>query len=136
MATERRQLPVELRLARIDPEPWGPLDSLSFGRYFAFTQSPNWDSELIRSRLIARLGYAEAAKLEPDVWQADGDALPRLDDWGSSSMRGPDEGDSPISTVSGQPGSNAWVVSGTRSTTGHPLLASDPHLFPNVPALF
>src|SRR3569833_1403611 len=51
-------------------------------------------------------------------------------------MRGPDQGDSPISTVSGQPGSNAWVVSGTRSTTGHPLLASDPHLFPNVPALF
>ena len=51
-------------LARFTPEPWQPLDTLSFARYLAFSLSPNWESELVRSRLISRLGYAVAATLE------------------------------------------------------------------------
>ena len=130
------KLPVEFVLARFSPEPWEPLDTLAFARYFAFSLSANWESELVRSRLIARLGYAVAASLEPDVWQPDTDALPRLEDWGpagdarrSASCR--------RSSLPGGPGaSNAWVVSGARSSTGKPLLANDPHLFPRMPSVF
>ena len=85
------KLPVEFRLARFTPERWEPLDTLTYARYFAFSLSPNWESELIRSRLIARLGYAAAASLEPDVWQPDTDALPRLEDWGPPEMPEPGE---------------------------------------------
>src|SRR5919201_4649379 len=42
------RLPVELVLTRIAPRPWEPLDTLSFGRYMAFSLSPNFESELIR----------------------------------------------------------------------------------------
>ncbi|MDQ3809012.1 MAG: penicillin acylase family protein [Chloroflexota bacterium] len=129
------KLPVEFVLARFTPEPWQPRDTLGFARYLAFTLSPNWESELVRSRLIARLGYAVAASLEPDVWRPDSEALPRLEDWGPPEM--PEPGELPPIVVGGGPGaSNAWVVSGERSSTGKPLLANDPHLFPRVPSVF
>jgi penicillin amidase len=129
------KLPVEFVLARFTPARWEPLDTLTFARYFAFSLSPNWESELIRSRLIARLGYAAAAALEPDVWQPETDALPRLTDWGPPEM--PEPGELPPVALTGGPGaSNAWVVSGARSSTGKPLLANDPHLFPRIPSVF
>jgi penicillin amidase len=132
---EQKKLPVEFVLARFTPEPWQPVDTLGFGRYLAFSLSPNWESELVRSRLIARLGYAVAASLEPDVWQPESDALPRLEDWGPPEM--PEPGELPPIALTGGPGvSNAWVVNGTRSSTGKPLLANDPHLFPRLPSVF
>jgi penicillin amidase len=130
-----KKLPAEFVLARFEPEPWEPTDTLGFARYLAYSQSPNWESELIRSRLIARVGYAAAAMLEPDVWQADSDALPRLEDWGPPEM--PEHGElPPVAMLGGPPASNAWVVSGARSSTGKPLLASDPHMFPRLPSVF
>ncbi len=134
LATGRQ--PVEYRLARFEPRPWDPLDTLAFGRYFAFAQSPNWESELVRSRLIARLGYAAAAALEPDVWQPGTGAVPELDDWGPLGGRAaPGRGAPWLPAISG--GSNGWAVSGARSTTGSPLLAYDPHFFSSaIPPIF
>lgn len=129
------KLPIEMVLIGLQPAPWEPLDSLSFGRYMAFTQAPNWESELMRSRLIAHLGYATASMLEADVWRPDSDALPRLEDWGPGDMPRAAPGPPGIPQA-GPPGSNAWVVSGARSSTGQPLLANDPHLFPRVPGVF
>lgn len=129
------KLPVEFVLARFQPEPWEPVDSLGYGRFLAYSQSPNWESELVRSRLIARLGYLAASALEPDIWQPDSDALPRLTDWGPAEM--PEAGDLPPLTLPTGPGaSNAWAVSGARSSTGKPLLANDPHMFPRYPSVF
>ena len=130
-----RKLPPEFVLARFQPEPWQPVDTLGFGRYLAYSQTPNWESELVRSRLIARLGYVAAAGLEPDVWQPDSDALPRLEDWGPPEA--PEPGELPPIALAGGPGvSNAWAVSGARSSTGKPLLANDPHMFPRLPSVF
>src|ERR687885_2085726 len=118
----RANLPIEFVLTRIAPTAWEALDSLSYGRYLAFSLAPNWESELIRSRLVARLGYARASALEPDVWQPETDALPRLEDWGPADM--PEPGELPPIAIAGGPGvSNAWAVSGARSSTGKPLLA-------------
>jgi penicillin G amidase len=129
-----KKLPPEFVLARFEPSPWEPTDTLAFARYLAHTQSPNWESELVRSRLIARVGYTQAASLEPDVWQPNTGALPHLEDWGPPEM--PDTGQLPPLELTGGPGaSNAWVVSGARSSTGKPLLANDPHMFPRFPSL-
>jgi penicillin amidase len=129
------KLPVEFVLARYTPEPWQPTDSLTYARYLAFSQAGNWESELTRSRLIARLGYVAASALEPDVWQPDSDALPRLEDWGPPEV--PEHGNVPPVSVAGGPGaSNAWAVSGARSSTGRPLLANDPHMYPRFPSVF
>jgi penicillin G amidase len=130
-----KKLPAEFILARFQPEPWDPVDTLGLARYLAYSQTPNWESELIRSRLIAKLGYAGAASLEPDVWQPDSDALPRLQDWGPPEPPEPGELP-PIALAGGLGASNAWAVSGARSSTGKPLLANDPHMFPRLPSVF
>jgi len=130
-----KKLPAEFVLLRFQPQPWEPVDTLALARYLAYSQSPNWESELIRSRLIARIGYAAAASLEPDVWQPDTDALPHLEDWGPPEA--PRVGDLPPLELTGGPlASNAWAVSGARSSTGKPLLANDPHMFPRFPSVF
>jgi penicillin amidase len=130
-----KKLPAEFVLTRFQPEPWEPVDTLGFARYLAYAQSPNWESELIRSRLIARLGYTAAASLEPDVWQPGTDALPHLEDWGpAEAPRTPDR--PPLELTGGPLASNAWAVSGARSSTGKPLLANDPHMFPRFPSVF
>lgn len=131
-SNSRVGLPIEYRLLRFKPREWEPLDSLAFGRFFAATQSPNWESELVRSRLIARLGYAATALLEGALWDPESGAVPHLADWGAS--QGGSTG------ASGIPGgivaSNAWAVAPRRSTTGNALLANDPHVHPSLPAAF
>ena len=48
----------------------------------------------------------------------------------------PEPGQLPPIALHGGPGaSNAWVVSGARSSTGKPLLANDPHLSPRHPSV-
>ena len=43
-----KKLPAEFVLARFQPEPWQPVDTLGFGRYLAYSQTSNWESELVR----------------------------------------------------------------------------------------
>src|SRR5438105_4886764 len=59
------KLPVEFVLARFTPEPWEPIDTLGYARYLAYPQSPNWESELARSRLLPGLGYQAAPDPDP-----------------------------------------------------------------------
>ncbi len=59
--------PMEITLLRYQPEPWTVVDSLSWGKMMAWTLSANWEAELLRAQLIARLGPEMAAELEPDT---------------------------------------------------------------------
>ena len=39
-------------------------------------------------------------------------------------------------TSNGEIGSNSWVIAGSRTTTGKPLLGNDPHVATSIPSLF
>jgi penicillin amidase len=129
-----RALPLEYRVLRARPEPWTVLDSLSYAKLLAWTLSANWETELLRVRLLTRLGPDVAARLEPRypighplASPAEASALTAdlLIDYGRAAPF--------IEQFSGG-ASNAWAVSGDRSATGAPLLASDPHLGLQMPA--
>jgi penicillin amidase len=109
----QHRLPIEFTLLRSRPRPWQSVDSLAFARYMGWTLSVNAETELIRWRLAQGLGVDRAAELEPQR------ATRFLEEAG---------------LLGGA--SNCWVVSGERSATGRPLLASDPHLRPRIPALW
>ena len=38
--------------------------------------------------------------------------------------------------MEGETGSNSWVVSGSRTASGRPLLSNDPHLATSIPSVF
>jgi len=132
--------PIEFSLLRYEPEPWDPMDSVAYGRLIAWSLSSGWAGELTRARLIEKLGAQLAAELEPVVPEGNPITLPegieigelRVDPMTNAASgpylsRGP-EG-------SGR-GSNGWVVAGTRTTTGFPILCNDMHLPVGTPSLW
>jgi penicillin amidase len=92
--------------------------------YAAWTLSGNWDSELLRVHLAERFGPGAAGTLLPPL-PADPPNLAA----GALAGRLLDA----IPRAPGQ-GSNAWVVAGSRTASGRPLLANDPHLLVQQPS--
>jgi penicillin amidase len=138
----RHRLPFEFAILRDRPRPWDPVDSLAFARYMTFTLSFNWESELIRGRLIARLGVEGAGRLEPGHPRRDprraGGEPDTADTWRAlfTSADPPSAASLEALFASLGPGgaSNNWVVAPERSATGRAMLANDPHLRPRMPA--
>jgi penicillin amidase len=136
--------PPEFVILGIEPEPWHPVDSLAWAIMMAWDLGANWNTELLRLRLALQMPVARINELLPAY---PGEALPRTADY-AALFRGLklDAGAvqtawqrlpeiAPPSGVEGV-GSNNWVVAGSHTTTGAPLLANDPHLKLSSPALW
>lgn len=127
------KLPVEFMLLGYTPEPWQTVDSLCWGKLMDWTLAGNWESEFLRGQIVQRLGAEKAAELEIDAGQAWAVIL----DAGLAMTGG--QGIDPTRTFSGPRagegvGSNNWVVDGSRTFSGKPLLANDMHLGLTLPA--
>jgi len=129
-------LPVEFQVLRITPEPWKPADSVAWMLVMSWDLSGNWRSELARMRYMTKLGRERAAEFMPPY---PGDAASPLPDFSAlyKELAPTAKGLLSIAPLPEQTiGSNNWVVSGARSETGKPLLANDPHLGLQAPALW
>ncbi len=129
--------PPEYYALGTSPEPWRPADSLVWGRLMALQLATNWRSEILRARIAKRLGEARLDDLFPaypgagPVTLADADS--RLGDLSRPHRLAA----APANDVLGPPGaSNEWVVAGSRSASGKPILANDPHLGLSAPILW
>jgi len=133
-------LPIEFQLLGVAPEPWRPADSLVWGKMMALSLSANWNAEVNRARLATKLSAAQIAELYPAYPPGLPTALIAL---------GPVYRDLPLAFASIEAtladlvvkpdpanGSNNWVVAGSRSATGKPILANDPHLGLQVPSVW
>lgn len=135
-----RARPPEFVLTGIQPEPWTPEDSLGWATMMAWDLSANWSVELLRMRLSLNLPVERINELLPPypgekpLSTADYAALFRgLKVDGSLGQQA--LLNAPESGVEGV-GSNNWVVAGSHTESGKPLLANDPHLRLSVPALW
>ena len=121
-------LPIEFRLLGHAPMLWSIADMMAIVKLQSWQLSYNYDMELIYRQLNAKLGVEKAAELFPYYSPKH---LKILDAFGKSKP-----GDAELISQATQlrkllgtnGGSNNWVVSGERSVSGKPLLASDPHL--------
>ena len=128
VAIARQDPPDEFALAGWRPELWTPDDLLN--RTDAFLASGNADLKAFRLQLVAAVGQTRADGLLPAVASYRPPAGVDLDRAGSvigDALRR--IGTAPFFSGFAAPmgGSNAWAVPGSRSSTGSPLLASDPH---------
>ncbi len=133
--THRDALPPEFLVAGVRPAPWRPADSLVWGKLMALELSNNYPIEALRARLRQKFGPEQAQWLLPG--QSPGDpvtTLPAL----SSSHASADSVLDEIGALTGlgQGASNEWVVSGSRTVSGKPILANDPHLDLGAPILW
>jgi penicillin G amidase len=129
--------PLELRLLKLEWEPWTPVDILSLGKLLAFGLSTNWERELLRADMVRALGPELTARLDPaypvdnpivDQTAWNGEGLPLVEQIDAVRRA--------LGFASEASGSNNWAVSGERSVTGMPLIAGDPHLPPSMPAIW
>jgi len=137
---EMKARPPEFVILGLQPEPWTPQDSLAWAIMMAWDLGGNWTTELQRMRLSLRLPVSRINELIPPypgdkpLVTTDYAALYRdlkVDGkLGAQALRA-----APESGVEGV-GSNNWVLAGSHTTTGKPLLANDPHLKLSAPALW
>src|SRR3984885_8876086 len=128
-------LPPEFLLAGDWPEPWKPADSLVIGKIEAYQLSQNFKLKLLRARLIAKLGEERANWLFPGARPGDPiTTLPAISDTHASN----DSIDDQLGALTGigKGASNEWVVAGSRTLSGRPILANDPHLDLSAPILW
>lgn len=120
------RMPIEFDLLDYRPEPWRPIDSVAILAEFRWYLTGRFPviviPELARRTLDDASLYAAFLAGEED----DESIVPH------GSYPAATKGEEPVGQTVGDPtegiGSNNWVVAGGKSTTGAPLLASDPHI--------
>jgi penicillin amidase len=126
--------PVEFQMAGYDPGLWKPEDVA--GRLAALEVTHNLTAEISRAIEIANFGEALTEKFAPPDPFVHVPVPPGLDIKAITKeiVRDYDSAVGPPRLAEGQ-GSNNWVIDGTMSATGKPLLANDPHRDILVPSL-
>lgn len=132
--------PIEFTLLNYRPEPWSIADTLSWIKMMSWSLSVNWEAELLRASLVARLGPELAAELEPKHAQRWPFVIPPEVDYAktgtsaldTAQLLRPYTGPSPYQGV----GSNNWALAGERTLSGKPILANDMHLGLTAPAIW
>ena len=125
--------PHELVLLRAERSAWTVEDVLAFEGLQSLALGGSWDTELARQAILEADGPAALAAVEPTY----GPWLPVVAPPGARAGE-------PVARlaadlallrdlVGGSGGSNAWAVAGSRTASGAPILANDPHLAPGVP---
>lgn len=145
VSADPARLPIEFQLAGFRPEPWTP--STVLARMAGYIMTRNARSEVQRARLAQRVGIGRVPYLMPTdplapVSVPDGlvveeitEEVLRLTAGMDAPVRWGLQPGSSGGVDSEIIGSNNWVIGRTRSATGLPLLANDPHRAIQVPSL-
>jgi penicillin amidase len=147
------------------PQPWTPLNSLTWAKAMAWDLRSNLDTEIERARLLKVLPRNQVEFLYPD-YPADhpvivpGFSMPPVEN--SQQTNPPQQADilsdqvlldalaplfsglrtsaAAVDQLSGggfeSIGSNSWAIHGDLTDTGKPYLANDPHLAAQMPSIW
>lgn len=128
---------MELQLLGVKAKPWDMADSVAMGSLVAFTWAlGGMGEELLRLDLIREFGSEKALELFPVQFPLANDYLQNLDhellnnsntqaDAFMQSLE-PIFGNM-VTIVQNSLMSNNWVISGSHTETGNPIVANDPH---------
>ncbi len=146
-------LPLEFTILGFKPAHWEPVDTVAWGKVMAYNLGGNYEAELARAAMIEKIGVEKMKQLLPPYPETGPFTIPPEAKEYKSHIPNPQI---PIATISiGTPnlqeiaainaslglrgdgiGSNNWVIDGTKSTTGKPILVNDPHLGIQLPSIW
>jgi penicillin amidase len=132
-------LPVEYRITRLEPEPWQPWDGLTAYKVRHISMGV-FESKVWRARMVREMGPEAAGKLFPGFEPGYLMILPP----GSTSPGPLDEGLKELAEGAAglnhlnemDTGSNSWVLCGSETATGKPILAGDSHRALDTPSAY
>ena len=132
--TRQESLPLEFKLAGIEPEPWTVVDSLAVLYLMAWDTSANLQTEIVTQTLVDTLGPEKAREIFPINVNPDEPEK-------SARATAPGPGGATVLATGldrqmiawlGRGilgvGSNNWVAGPALSANGKPVVANDPHL--------
>lgn len=126
-------LPLEFQAFGIKPEPWSIYDTLGWQKYFALNLNGNMFDEMRRLVLQQHFSSKQINYFYPF------DPIESLANNASSSPKNLIVSREMMNLFGAgykYAGSNAWVVSGKHTQSGHPIIANDPHLGLQLPGLW
>jgi penicillin amidase len=136
--------PIEYKILNYEPEPWSAYKSLLLLKYMA--DMLVGDRDLEYTNLRKQIGQEMLDKLYPDFPEENDPVIEkeRIWDFVPLEVSKPDGLEYPAADIflksMPQPvegiGSNNWAVSGSKTKSGNPILANDPHLSLNLPSLW
>lgn len=151
----RGSLPLEFRILGYEPRPWSPLDTLLIGKAMALTLNNSWEKDIMRADFAAmdkdiyRDLFIERSAYDVVLFGNDQTAAPAQDTRPPAAANANRAVSRVREDFSGVPtpihddpraefvaGSNNWVVAGSHTASGKPLLANDPHLPISVPPIW
>jgi penicillin G amidase len=152
--SHRNRLPLEFRLLHYAPHPWTTQDSLVIAYQMIETLSTSPQAALTREKILAKLGpdltsdlYVNSSWRDhpPTVPVSTLDAVPPERQTAGNTLAAGKAAPAVLRPLlqpffrDQQPaalGSNNWVVSGTHTVSGKPLLSNDMHLGHQMPNLW
>ena len=128
----KKDPPLEFKVLRIDPPYWDPSIVAGYARMMAHEMQGSWEPEIVFGAVESYFGKKKLAELIPDYI---GDT-PTIAGYSLINLKPVfDEiitQEFSLRDIFGDHtadiGSNNWVVSGTKTMSGKPMLANDPHL--------
>jgi penicillin amidase len=121
--------PVGLRILGIEPQPWTLEDSVTLSYFLNWSSSANLAAELISQSILDRVGPEKAAQIAQLTVNPDDGSEQTARPVAVTARLGLQPGDWLMTEPRAhQLGSNNWVMSGTRSPRGAPIVANDPHV--------
>ena len=148
-----KTLPVEFRILQYKPAPWKPSDTVVIGKILADALSTTWRYDLLKASLanfdkekladlnnivtpydVVLFGADKAAAKTAVISAAPSRSILELAEKDEELRR------SSLERVGlymeDLAASNNWVISGSRTADGKPILANDPHLPASVPGIW
>jgi penicillin amidase len=120
-------LPIEFDLLQYRPEPWSPVDCLAIEVEFRWYLTGRFP--VICMPELAKRTLGEGPLLsEYLLGEEDDESILHPGDYEPLIGQPLEPVGESIADPDASTGSNNWVISGRRTTTGAPLLASDPHI--------
>ncbi len=132
------RLPVEFTLLGFKPDPWSPVDTIQWSKMMGWNLGGNWETELTRARIVSKIGPERAAQLESGYDAQHPLIVPSGIAYQGINLGLLEQYDQ-LNELSGfgmLGGSNNWVVDGTMTETGAPILCNDPHLGQAAPSIW
>ncbi|MDB5210234.1 MAG: penicillin acylase family protein [Sediminibacterium sp.] len=145
------QIPFEYKLLDYKPEAWTPFKTYLFLMYMSYDLSARGvTTDLQMTNAKNYFGYDDFEKLFPNVQDSLDPIIPHGTSYEEPGIKthAPKNVDSAylhtmVNSTAMAPivpdrdnGSNNWAVAGTKTKSGRPILANDPHLGLNIPSLW
>ncbi|NCP90834.1 MAG: penicillin acylase family protein, partial [Flavobacteriales bacterium] len=139
-----KNYPVEYKLLDYKPEPWTPKKTALLLMYMTDMLCGK-DYDLEYTNALREFGKDRFDLLYPDFFDVIDPIIPKETDWSfiytpktevPQSQLPLDSIPETMEKPDPDNGSNNWAVSGSKSYSGNPILANDPHLGLNLPSIW